>query len=1643
MIPLSFAQRRLWFLRKLEGPSATYNMPLALRLAGKVDTNALRSALHDVIGRHESLRTVFPEADGEPHQLVLDPADVDVRWEHRHTSREELSLALEQAARHAFDLSSEVPVRAWLFEQSEDEYTLLLLIHHIAGDGWSMGPLSRDLVVAYSARAAHTAPQWPELPVQYVDYTLWQRELLGEESDPSSLLSRQVAYWKQQLAGTPEVVSFPTDRPRPAVASYSGSRLTFQLDAALHRRLVALASGSDSTVFMVLQTAMAALLTRLDSGKDIALGSGMAGRTDAALDDLVGFFVNTFVLRTDTSGDPTVRELLERVRRACLDAYEHQDVPFEYLVERLNPKRTAAHHPLFQVAMVLQNAPRGRFELPGMSVDADVVSSGSSRFDMLLSLVESHDPEAGPAGIEVLVEYATDLFDRCSVEGFMRRWSRLLEQAAADPGARVGQLELLDDSERDRLTMEWNRTAVDVPQADLAELFEERVRSASDAPAVAVVGGDRLSYAELNTRANRLAHWLIAQGVGPESRVAVVLPRSLEMVVATLAVHKAGAAHVPVDPDYPAQRRSFILSDSSPRVVLDEDAMARDTSGFPGTDPRIDASPDRLAYVIYTSGSTGTPKGVLVSHRGIASLAHVQARRLGVTATSRVLQFASPSFDASVWELVMAFSSGALFVVPGAGRLAGDALAAVLADEAVTHVTLPASVLGGIARGHESGLPALECLVLAGEAVPPELVARWSVPGRRVVNAYGPTESTVCVSMGEGTSQGAVPIGRAVTNTKVFVLDSALEPVPVGVVGELYVAGAGLARGYADRAGLTAERFVACPFVAGERMYRTGDLVRWLRDGRLEFVGRADEQVKLRGFRVEPGEVEALLAEEPAVRQAAVVLREDTPGDQRLVAYLVPDLETVATDEPSADEGSQVAEWREIYDSVYAVPKPASAPGPSGFAFGGDFTGWVSSYSGDPIALSEMQAWRDTAVQQVQDLGAERVLEIGLGSGLLMARLAPQVTEYWGTDLSAAVVDRLRGEVERAGLSERVQLRCQAADSFQGLPTGHFDTVLINSVIQYFPDSCYLSRVIDQALGALAPCGRIVIGDVRHAGTLRTLHAAIHQGQGSTARAVVDRAVMLEKELVVAPEFFDHVARHDERVTAVDIQLKRGAYHNELTRHRYEVILHTAPSVAVDVARAPETAWAPSTDLADLFGATQLPLRVRGIPNARLVAEVALERRLDGLEARAPETGVDPEDLIALGAEHGLRVVTTWSSRSSDLFDAVVLPSDSSRAPLTGVYTPSTTRAPWTNSPGLARGIGSLMESARRRLAERLPEYMVPSVVMALDRLPLTVNGKLDRAALPVPDYAAVVDGRVPRTPQEEGLCGIFAQVLGVEGVGVDDSFFDLGGHSLLATRLVSRIRTVLGTELSIRDVFDNPTVALLAERLGFGADGRAPLTPAVRPDVVPLSFAQRRLWFLQQLEGGSAYNVPMALRLRGELDEEALRIALGDVMGRHESLRTVFPETDGEPFQLVMDAGDAKLFWERRSVTEGELPAALEEAARYGFELAAEVPVRACYFDVGPDDGVLLLLLHHIAADGWSMGPLVRDVVTAYTARVGGVVPQWSPLPVQYADFALWQHGILGDHADADGLYGRQVDYWRQALSGLPEQISLPADRV
>ncbi|MFD7662133.1 amino acid adenylation domain-containing protein, partial [Streptomyces sp. NPDC059788] len=656
--------------------------------------------------------------------------------------------------------------------------------------------------------------------------------------------------------------------------------------------------------------------------------------------------------------------------------------------------------------------------------------------------------------------------------------------------------------------------------APFPELFARQAARTPDATAL-VFEDVTLSYRELDARANRLAHWLTGQGVGPETRVALVLPRSVELAVALLAVLKAGGAYVPVDPEYPRARRAFILDDAAPVLVLDEETLPRDLSGHPDTDPGAALTPAHAAYVIYTSGSTGRPKGVVVPHAGLAGLAAAHAERFAVTGESRVLQFASPSFDASVAEICVAWLSGAALVMaPAARLLPGGGLAELVAGQRVTHATLPPSLLAALPP--HTTLPQITSLTVAGEACPPDVVDRWS-RGRRMVNAYGPTETTVCASAGEPLSGRVVPpLGTPIADVRLHVLDAALAPVPDGGTGELYVTGSGLARGYLDRAGLTAERFVACPFgPAGARMYRTGDVVRRRDGGGLEFVGRADDQVKVRGHRVEPGEVEQVLGAHPGVGQAVVAAREDRPGDIRLVGYVVP------SDGPAPADGAdshQVGEWQEMHDLVYADEAKAQDDEPP---FGEDFSGWNSSYDGTAIPAGEMRDWRAETVRRILALKPRRVLEMGVGSGLLLSQVAPACEAYWGADFSAPAVERLRRQVAAVPeLAGKVELSCRPADVTDGLPTGYFDTIVINSVTQYFPNAAYFLRVLGRAVDLLAPGGRVFVGDIRNRRLLRLFRTAVEltragaDAEATALGALIDQGVRLEKELLVDPDFF-------------------------------------------------------------------------------------------------------------------------------------------------------------------------------------------------------------------------------------------------------------------------------------------------------------------------------------------------------------------------------------------------------------------------------------------------------------------------------------------------------------------------------------------
>ncbi|MFR9674188.1 amino acid adenylation domain-containing protein [Streptomyces sp. TR02-1] len=894
-LPLSPAQRRLWFVNRLEGDTATYTVPAVFRLGGALDRPALDAALGDVVSRHEALRTVFPEDAGEPHQVVVPAAEAGPGLEVLEVDAAGSDAVVVDLVSRPFDVTRDLPFRASLLRRGAEDHLLVLVMHHIVSDGWSLGPLTRDLAAAYAARRAGGEPEWTPLPVQYADYTLWQRELLGDPDDPGSAGGRQLAHWRSALRGLPEELALPTDRPRPATAGHGAGLVPFELDAEVHRALVAVAREQGATLFMVAHAALAALLTRLGAGTDVAVGTPVAGRTDPALDDLVGFFVNTLVLRTDTAGDPSFGELLERVREADLAAFSNQDVPFEQLVEELNPSRSLARHPLVQVLLVLQNAGSARLGLPGLRVDAVPSSGGTTAFDLTVGLRERRSADGLPDGIEAGIGYRTDLFDRATVEALGGRLRRLLAAVAADPGLRLHEAELLDEDER-RVLREGNDTGVPVPAATLPALFSAQVRRTPEATAV-VFEEETLTYRELDERAERLARRLHRRGARPERIVAVALPRSLDLVVALYAVHKCGAAYLPVDPDYPRERVAAMLADAEPVVHLTAESLAELRLEPPSAAALPEAEPRHPAYVLYTSGSTGRPKGVTVPHDAIVNRLCWMQDAYGLASGEAVLQKTPSSFDVSVWEFFWPLAFGATLVVarPG-GHRDPEYLAGLVRRRHVTTVHFVPSMLEAfLAEPGAARCSSLRRVICSGEALPgalAERAVRVLGPAAALHNLYGPTEAAVDVTAHPYTAEdgargtSTVPIGTPVWNTRVHVLDRMLRPVPPGVPGELYLAGVQLARGYLGRPALTAERFVADPHGGGDRMYRTGDLVRRHRDGVLEFLGRTDDQVKLRGFRIEPGEVAQVLAGHPDVRQAAATVREDRPGDPRLVAYV-------------------------------------------------------------------------------------------------------------------------------------------------------------------------------------------------------------------------------------------------------------------------------------------------------------------------------------------------------------------------------------------------------------------------------------------------------------------------------------------------------------------------------------------------------------------------------------------------------------------------------------------------------------------------------------------------------------------------------------------------------------------------------------
>ncbi|HGY55852.1 MAG TPA: amino acid adenylation domain-containing protein [Caldithrix abyssi] len=897
-IPLSFAQQRLWFLDQLSPDSPFYNIPGAIRLKGKLDKEVLKQSLNEIIRRHETLRTTFDNIRGKPVQVIHDQWHIDIPVEDLSALKEEereskaRRLAEEETAK-PFNLKTGPLVRVRLIKLAEDDFVMVFTMHHIISDGWSIGVLIREFGSLYEAYSRGETPSLPELPIQYADFSAWQRNWLQGE-----VLDKQLTYWKEKIGLNPPVLELPLDYPRPKMQTFNGDALTVTLSPEVQERLKAFSRKEGVTLFMTLLAVFQTMLHRYSGQEDILVGSPIANRTRAETEALIGFFVNTLVLKTHFEDNPDFRSLLKQVRETTLEAYAHQDLPFEQLVEVLQPERDMSHSPLFQVAFILQNVPIQRIELPDLTLAPFNAESKTAKYDLTLTTAETDE------GLMCHFEYNTDLFKKSTVERMMRHFQTLLEAVLDNPKQPVGYLPLLSEAEKQLFLGDWNNTRVAYPDAHTVQrLFEEWVERQPDAPAV-VFEDAHLTYKELNEHANRLARYLRKKGVGPDILAGISLPASLDVAVAILGILKAGGAFMNIDPAYPPERIRYMMDDSGMAVLITHEELlnilpqtsavtvctdrdAEEIAKESDQNPQTLSGPDNLSYVIYTSGSTGKPKGTMLPHRGLCNLSRAQRKAFNITPQSRILQFASLSFDASVWETVMALLNGAALVYADREQLAsGQGLLQVFNKQKITTVTLPPSVLAVVPQ---EPVESLRTIITAGEKCTTDLVQRWGT-GRQFVNAYGPTETTVCASMYETDPQEeqAPPIGKPIDNFQLYVLDVYGNLQPAGVPGELHIGGVGLARGYLNRPDLTAEKFIPDPFSGqpGNRLYCSGDLARFLDDGNVEFLGRIDHQVKVRGFRIELGEIESVLGELPNVQDVIVLAREDTPGDKRLVAYL-------------------------------------------------------------------------------------------------------------------------------------------------------------------------------------------------------------------------------------------------------------------------------------------------------------------------------------------------------------------------------------------------------------------------------------------------------------------------------------------------------------------------------------------------------------------------------------------------------------------------------------------------------------------------------------------------------------------------------------------------------------------------------------
>ncbi len=1564
-LPLSYAQQRLWFLDRLAENSTEYNMPVALRLRGELHRQALEQTINTIISRHETLRTHFDEIEGAPIQIIEPelwieiPVD-DLSQLDEQEQQTRVTARLREQVSCPFDLTRGPLLRVNLLKLGERDHILLRTMHHIVSDGWSEGVFNREFTQLYEAFCQGRENPLKPLSVQYADFALWQRQWLEQER-----LQAELAYWKQQLAGIPERLELPTDRVRPPVQTFQGEFSQMILSGQQVDGLKRLSQSQQATLYMTLLAGFALLLERYSGQEEIVVGSPIANRQEAQLEEMIGFFVNTLVMRVSVNGEKSVEELVSEARRVALEAYEHQDVPFERLVEELSPQRSLDTTPIFQVIFALQNAPQVAERMKGLEIEQLAGDQLQVRFDLEMYAWE----EDGEIMLSWL--YNRELFDRWRIEQMGRHCVRVLKAMVGDAQQKIASIDLLGEQERKQMLEEWNQTRREVPETTAVELFEEQVRRSPGAVAI-VSGSEEITYRDLNLRANRLAHYLQRFGVGPEVRVGICLERSVEMIVGLLGILKTGGAYLPLDPDSPQNRLSYLLDDARVGVVLTQKVLEQRLPAHGGrtvlldeeremiseqneSEPKSGVAAENLAYMIYTSGSTGTPKGVAVEHHGVVNLAKWQARIFHLSSQSRISQFFSYNFDGAVGETFMALLNGATLVISAPDDLEPQRLMEFLNRQRINVAVFVPSVLKQLDPERIEDAERLT-IVSVGESCPVELAAEWS-NHCTFINAYGPTEYTVYSHLWEVEGEkvkrlGYVPIGHPIDNTRSYILDQRLRPVPIGVAGEIYLTGAGIARGYLNQPQATAAKFISNHYSHSEishgfisvesvremleRFRGNNNLTRWDHNGKNSTAERTPFQRIL----------ESVKGLDPDLIDNTKRFIDNYCGDEFAYNGFIRYFQEGANDSYASCGINQ-----DILRLLFPYQTFAGLKGID-FCFG-----------------------NAEVLEALSEMGAQML-------GLDLCPFLVQKARSRNLNVRAAKVDVPPGMFsQECGVEERSQDFVISTLTLDRLDNPK------NFLVNLFKSLKEGGRFAIQTILPIVP---IDDGDIGSPITYTSTQNRITPGESleQDKETLVSMLYQLGADELNICRLPYVVASRDgvQDYEVWSFYGSKASKQNLDHRNAYYQRLYKTGDLGC---------YLPDGSI-HFLGRIDHQVKIRGFRIEPGEIEAAL-REL-------------PEIAQAV-------VVACENRMGGKLLAGYVVP-----------------------APGRSIDPSAL----RQQLSQRLPDYMVPAAIVELQALPLTPNGKLDRKALPEPEMISTSVWRAPRSPEEEILCSLFAEVLGLERVGIDDNFFDLGGHSLLATRLVSRVRAALGAELAIRTLFESPSVAQLSSRLRESGTGRPPLVQQQRPERLPLSYAQQRLWFLDRLaENSTEYNMPVALRLRGELHRQALEQTINTIISRHETLRTHFDEIEGAPIQIIepelwieIPVDDLSQLDEQEQQTR--VTARLREQVSCPFDLARGPLLRVNLLKLGERDHILLRTMHHIVSDGWSEGVFNREFTQLYEAFCQGRENPLKPLSVQYADFALWQRQWL----EQERLQA-ELAYWKQQLAGIPERLELPTDRV